>query len=104
MLNDLADLFAATIEHAPATGFNGYGEPSFGTGKLYPARVVYRGRMVRAANGDQTISRGEVWIAGTPFVGLNDRITLPDGTAPLILSFEMLTDEAGPSHVHVYFG
>lgn len=105
MLSDLAPLFGATIQHAPATGFNAYGEPaSFGPATPYAARVVYRARQIRDAKGQRTISRGEVWIAGTPAVGLNDTITLPDGSTPPILSVELLTDENGPSHAHVYFG
>ena len=59
---------------------------------------------LRDAKGVQTVSRGEVWIAAPLSVGLQDRITLPDGTTPKILAAELLTDEAGPSHAHIYFG
>lgn len=104
MLADLSELFGATIEHAPAAGFNGYGEATHGTPAPYQARVLYRARLVRDAKGVQTVSRGEVWIAAPLHVGLQDRITLPDGSTPQILAAELLTDEAGPSHAHVFFG
>ncbi|MHC2021488.1 hypothetical protein [Methylobacterium sp. CM6247] len=104
MLNDLADLFSATVHHAPAAGFNRQGEPISGPATPYRARVLYRARLVRGANGEGVVSRGEVWIAGTPMIGLQDALTLPDGTTPPILTAELLTDEAGPSHAHVFFG
>ena len=104
MLSDLSDLFGATIDHAPATGFDAYGDPAHSTPTPYRARVLYRARLVRDRNGQQTVSRGEVWIASPLHVGLQDKITLPDGTTPNILAAELLTDEAGPSHTHLYFG
>lgn len=104
MLSDLSDLFGATIEHAPAVGFDAFGDPAHGDPAPYRARVLYRARLVRDAKGVQTVSRGEVWIAAPLSVGLQDRITLPDGTTPKILAAELLTDEAGPSHAHIYFG
>lgn len=104
MLADLSDLFGATIEHAPATGFNAYSDPVYGTPTPYRARVLYRARLVRDRNGQQSISRGEVWIAAPLHVGLQDRITLPDGTTPNLIAAELLSDEAGPSHAHIYFG
>lgn len=104
MLSDLSDLFGATIEHAPAAGFNANGEAAHGAPTPYRARVLYRARLVRDRNGKQTVSRGEVWIASPLHVGLQDKIVLPDGTTPNILAAELLTDEAGPSHAHIYFG
>ncbi|MFG5121797.1 hypothetical protein [Methylorubrum sp. POS3] len=104
MLSDLQDLFSSTVQHAAAVGYTRQGSATYGTPKPYRARVLYRARLVRDARGNSVVARGEAWIAGTPSVGLDDALTLPDGSNPPILTVELLMDEAGPSHVHVFFG
>ena len=35
-------------------------------------------------------------------INVDDRITLPDGTTPLIVAWEMPTDEVGEHHCKLY--
>ncbi|WP_207456064.1 hypothetical protein [Azospirillum sp. SYSU D00513] len=104
MIDDLADLMPDVVEHAPANGHDVYGAPSYGPASTYRARVAYRSRLVRDRNGDTVAARGSAWLAGAPVVGLDDRVTLPDGTSPPLLAVDRLTDERGATVVKIHFG
>ena len=92
-----------TITHEESSSRNEYGKPNHGSAASYSARVVYKNDLVRADDGAEKVSKGYVWIQGTPSVTPQDRITLPDGTTPTILSVEEFPDEDGSHHVKVYF-
>lgn len=104
MLDDLKPLFSDTVTVSTVTGRNVYGEEIFGPATPYPARVTYRAREFRTVTGDYAIARGEVWIAADIALALSDRVTLPDGTAPRILTVERQSDETGAGHTKVIFG
>lgn len=101
---DFLPLMPETVSVASYTGSDGYGQPQHGSPVDYRARVIYRAKLVRAANGEETVARGEVWLATTTAIDEQDQITLPDGTTPPILMVEQLSDADGPHHTKVAFG
>lgn len=100
---DMAELCPHTVTHAPLASRDGFGAPTYGAGTAYAARLVRKQRVVRTPSGDEVVATGELWIAGTPTVGADDRITLPDATTPDILAVETYPDEAGTAFVKVFF-
>lgn len=95
-----------TVTHRAVASRDAYGKAVFtGAVTSYAARVVYGAkRTVSRASGQDTIADGVVWIAGTPVLGLDDEIILPDGSQPPIINWDMPSDETGEHHVKIYFG
>lgn len=102
-INDLRDLLPDTATWAPLTGRDQYGAPTYGAGTTYACRLVRAHKLIRNSAGDQVVSSAHVWLAGTPAVAPDDRVTLSDDTTPPILSVERFQDEDGASHTKVYF-
>jgi hypothetical protein len=59
--------------------------------------------MTRSTKGKDTVSTAQVYLDGLTPVGPDDRITLPDGTQPLIISIATLVDETGATHHKVVY-
>lgn len=100
--DDFVDLMNDTVTVEPWTGQDAYAKPSFGAAVQYKGRVVSRIRMVRAFDGQEKVSSRTVWLAGDLKVDPRDRLTLPDGTQPPILSVNAFPDETGPHHRMVF--
>ncbi len=79
-----------SVVHTPRTGTNASGQPIYGTVTTYAARVVYKTDEIRDTAGNQRASMGLVQFAfpGPALITPQDRLQLPDGTMPLILSIE----------------
>lgn len=105
MISDWADMMADTVTLAAVASRDAYGRPTFSSTTSYAARVVYKQtRIVNRTNGQDSIATGVIWICGTPTLGIDDQITLPNGSTPVILNWELLPDENGAHHTKVYFG
>lgn len=102
---DWSDMMPHQITLAAVSSRDQYGKPTYGTAATYSARVNYKQtRIVNRTNGQDAIATGIVWISGTPTITIDDRITLPDGSTPVILNWETLADEDGAHHTKVFFG
>jgi len=95
---DFLEWFNQTITLEPFTGVNTYGEPQYGTAVQYSAFVQRKTKLVRDRIGQEAVSTSQVYLNGTVNVDIQDRITLPDGSRPVILSIEALPDETGNIH------
>lgn len=93
----LAGLLNQSISLESFASINGYGDCSYNTAATYPARVERRVKVVRSLKGETVVSTACVFLDGS--VSLDklgrDRITLPDGTKPVILAIEDGVDGAG---------
>jgi hypothetical protein len=105
-LGDFGDMLAQTCTREPWTGQDSHGQPTYGTAVTHSCRVVHQPTLVRSVGSArsetegsvrETISHARVW---TDNVGWTekDRITLPDGTTPVILEVRTFPDEAGNHH------
>lgn len=103
-ISDFLDLMPHTVQHAAFSGRTAYGKPSYGSQTAYRARWVKKLTKVKDFGGNEVMARHVVWIAGTPDIGAEDQITLPDGTTPVLLSVEEFPDESGGHHVKVFMG
>lgn len=80
-----------------------YGKPVYGSARDYQARVTFRTRRVVNTGGEEVVSRGEAWLATVEPISAQDRVILPDGSEPLILSIDQVADEDGPLYTKFYF-
>jgi hypothetical protein len=84
---DLATQLDMTVNftHAPHTGFDANGTPAFGTGTTVKGVWDARQRLVRLPDGREVVSRGTAIVPATPAISVQDRLTLPDGSTPVLL-------------------
>lgn len=82
-----------------------YGKPSWAaTSKSYRCRLSDEQALTRTAEGDNVITLGKAIIYGIADVTTDDRLELDDGTSPVIVSVDPVTDEDGPHHTVIRFG
>lgn len=91
-------LMPHTVTISTRASHNNYGEPSYGSGTSYRARVLNAPAFKRGAGGETVEIQTTVWVASTGTISVDDRITLPDGTTPPIVLVERVPDEDGTHH------
>ena len=96
--DDFQELMTQTIVIAPYDSDDEYGEPQFGAEVSYIGRTVNKTTVVRDTNGREKISTSKTWVFGSPDIDPRDKITLDDGSQPVILSAPRYPDENGAHH------
>lgn len=99
---DLLALMPHSVTIAHKTGQDQYGAPTWGAGTAWQARVEGKVTLVRDAQGLQAVSRSQVYLSGVAGTGIRDKVTLPNGTSPPILSVATVPDETGDSFEVIY--
>ena len=102
-----ADMLTDTITHAAWTGMStdGYATTTYSTSTTaYACRVGTEQRLVRNFDGVEEMAATTVWVASTSTFSALDQFTLPDATAPPLLSVETYRDEYGVAHSKLGFG
>jgi len=103
-IDNFKDCMPHEISYSKFNGRDAYGGPSYDAPITYVARITYKPTKVRTSDGREQVARGVIWVGGSPVVALQDKITLPDGTAPPLLTSDRVSDENGDTHTKVYFG
>ena len=104
-VSDWLALMPATVTYEAVLTRDEFGKPAtYDTAVDYRARVTYSHKRVASrAMGQDVISSIQVWLNGIiTTINVDDRITLPDGTTPLLISWDMPTDETGEHHCKLY--
>lgn len=75
---------------------NSYGEPSYAAAATYSCLIEKRPRLVRALDGKEVVSGAAVYLTEA-VSGLTPkaRVTLPDGSTPVILSVSTFPNKSG---------
>jgi len=83
-----------------------YGKATFsGTNVSAQGRVVFETRLVKNEMGEDVLTGGRVYLYGDySTITLGHKITLPNGTSPVIVTVESKKDTAGVHHSVVTFG
>jgi hypothetical protein len=87
-----------TLLVRPFLGFDSYASPIWASSTAevsYPALIDNTARMVRDQKGALVTSPTQIFLAGDPGIRLEDKITLPDGSQPLIQSIQYNDDFDG---------
>lgn len=103
IVDDLLDLMTDKVTVEAFLMRDSYGQAAYGSPMTYAARVNYSNHYVRTAEGEQVVARGYAIINRTDPISTMDRITLADGSTPLILVSNAETDETGPIYVRIDF-
>jgi hypothetical protein len=70
----------------------------------YQARWVRKPSFVNGPDGQVIEISSVAWVASTGTLHPTDRFTLPDGSAPPVVSIEAYPDDDGLHHTKVMFG
>lgn len=100
-------MMPSTIKVSTRSGHDNYGQPTFAaTTTSYRARIVEKREFLRTAEGEVLEQSHLLWVRSTGAVSIttDDRITLPDGTTPQVLSVEMFPDEDLEHHRRIRLG
>lgn len=97
----LLSLLIHTVTIAPWASQNAAGEATYGSPVSYPALVEFTTSKVQLVGvldgrvGQALVHKATVYIDGRPTIGLRDKITLPDGQTPQILTVNAYDDQSG---------
>lgn len=95
---DLRQLLTQTVTLEPWTGYDGYSQPVYGVGVARKCRIVNKTRMVRDAQGQERVSTTTIYLDDDYNTSVRDRVTLPGGVQPILLTVERYPDESGAHH------
>lgn len=100
------EMMPDTITFNAGSAIDKYGKRTYG-GDVTSARgrVIYETRLMKDLEGQDIVSTGRVILYG-PYASLtlSDKITLPNGSTPVIVSLETKKDTGGNHHTVVHFG
>lgn len=100
------EMMPDTIVFNAGSSIDKYGKRTYaGTTTSARGRVVFESRLMKDDQGQDIVSAGRVYLYG-PYASLTlgDKITLPSGATPVILSLETKKDTGGNHHSIVHFG
>lgn len=101
----LSDLMVETITITGATSIDSYGKHSYAAPtSVSHCRVQTGAHKITDMNGQEIVAAGKVYIASTPTITPESKITLPDGTTPRVLIVDTFSDERGSHHTCVHYG
>ena len=106
-IQDWRDMMPYVIYHAPVVSRDAYGKPSaYGTETSYKAYIQYTTKRVASiVTGQDVLSTEQVWIDGViENLNADDKITFQDGSTPMLVSWDVVSDEHGAHHMRLYFG
>lgn len=82
-----------------------YGKPSWAaTATSYRCRIIDEEALTRTMEGDNVLILGKAIIYGVADATTDDKLELPDGTLPVIVAVDQVTDEVGAHHTVIRFG
>ena len=98
----LAALAPHTVQIAPRSGQNEFGEDTFGADVAYSCLIEKKPRMVRTATGEEAVSGATIYLTSAPSLTVDDKVTLSDGTQPAILSIGTYPNTSGDYFSVIY--
>ncbi len=84
------------------TGQDAYAKPTYAPAVTLMGQISGVAQLVRTAGGQEAASNTTILLPGNAAIGVKDRLTLPDGTHPTILSVNTVPDQAGNLTTQVY--
>lgn len=101
---EFEEFMTDTITREAYVSQNNYGEASYGDAVTLKARVVRKPEVVTTAAGEvgsavrEVVSSAKIYCVGVTGWSTRDRVTLPDGSQPVIIAVHLYPDENGEHH------
>lgn len=88
----------------PHTGFNSNGQSTYGTSSTVKGIIMQRVMNTRDSMGNDAISTTQITIDGSVTITNKDKIVLPDGSIPYIISIlDIPSMKAGTSFAKIIY-
>jgi len=95
MRADFADWLNQEVKLEHSLSVNEYGEHSYDLQVMVMGRIEHKRRAILTKDNETLISLVTIYVPSEPVVNADDRLTLPDGTTPVILAVDKQPDEYG---------
>lgn len=107
--SQLKQLFSQSINFfspSATASVDNYGRRTFASvAASFNARIQEDSQLIRDAQGRQVLSEGYIYLFETsPVITTDFRCVLPDGTVPIIITADLVTDEIGNHHQRIRIG
>lgn len=101
----LLEIMVDTITIAGVATRDAYGKRTWSSATTVThCRVQTGAHKVTDTEGTEVIASGKVYVPGSPTLTLYDKVTLPDGTQPPIITVDRVGDEIGSNHTVIHYG
>ena len=103
----LLKLFSQTVTVYRSTGQNSRGDRAYRTvGETYKCRQENAQHLVKDRLGQDIITSKRTFVAatstGSPNINVDDRVVMPDGSTPKLITVDTLSDAVGTNHQVLY--
>ena len=105
MITELRAFMTSTLTIEPWLSQDVYGKATYGPKVSISARISEKPTRVLDATGQTVVTGAVAWTdAGTTVITSKDRVTLPDGSQPPVISVQRMPDELGAVFTTLAFG
>ena len=98
---EFLDVMVDTVTWEKFTGTDEYSNPTYAAPVTLQCRVSPKAVQVLDVNGNEVLSKANIWTAGAFDIGAQDRITRPGGEVDPVISVSGPPDSDGTHHIKV---
>ena len=99
--DEFLDVMVDTVTWQKHTGIDAYSNPVYATGETIQCRVSPKAMQVLDVNGNEVLSKANIYMAPGPDIGAQDLITQSDGSVDPVIQVGKPPDGDGTHHVKV---
>lgn len=101
--DEFRDMMPSTITVQSFGGRTDDGTAIYATPISYQCLIDNTTRNTIGSEGQTVVCRGRAYLDTADAISVNDAIVFPDGTTPIILNVNQLSDETGPCGTVIEF-
>ncbi len=98
---EFLDVMVDTVTWEKLTGIDQYSNPIYAAPVTILCRVSPKAAQMLDVNGNEVVSKANIWTAGAFDIGPQDRITHSGGEVDPVITVARPPDRDGPHHVKV---
>jgi hypothetical protein len=99
--DDFLEMMVDSVTWEPFAGNDANGNRTYGTSQTLQCRISPKHRQTQTDGGAIAVSKSTIYFAGAPDISPKDRLTLPNGDQPPILTAGVIPDRDGAHHTEV---
>jgi len=92
-----------TITISPWSSADSYGKANYGTAVSHTCLLVRTPTMIRTVTGQEKVSMAQIYLTSAPGTSVKDRVTLPDGSTPVIMHVDTYPSDTSTAYFEVIY-